>query len=179
MNGHSAAYAEAIAISEAYADAAVSAETCESCAAAGIAVAGSFHEIFLQATAAVEFAFAGIADSGDVGASIEIITTSIKEATVVAFAEAIGTARAADGACSGSAAANTVAGVVGGPQSRASCRIDVDAASDYVVSDALVAVTAELGEKACFYGAGVVTSTFSVEAMVCPDSLHRTYRIMH
>lgn len=85
-----------------------------------------------------------------------------------AFAEAIASARAEDGQCSGQAVANTAAGVEGGPKDSASCVVDLDASAVYIVSDAVVVASAEAGAKACVEEAGLVAASVSVEAVVRP-----------
>lgn len=164
VNGHSAAYAEALAIAEAYASAAVKAATCGKCHAAGIAVAQAFQEIFLQATVDIQFTLDGITQDTDLVAALNVVTESIKVVTVDAFAGVMATAFAADEECSGNAEAVAIAGEHGGPLSVAACEINLGAATGAVVSDAIVAVTAETAAKACADLSGVAASTFSVEA---------------
>lgn len=172
MNGESLAAAEAVAIAEAYAEAQASSKTCGKCHVAGEAIAASFKEIYLKATAGIEFVFNGIADGTEINTVFSVVSESIQEATVTAFAEAIATARAADDKCTAGAEANTAAGVPGDLSSTTSCKVNLVAAADEVVSNALVDVAVEAATKICG-GLATGSASFEVEGSAVAKAMAR------
>lgn len=173
VNGESLAAAEAVAIAKAYAEAQAVSKTCGKCRVAGEAVAASFKEIYIEATAAIEFVFNGIADGTEINTVFEVVSESISEATVTAFAKAIATAQAADDKCSVGAEARTGAGVPGDISSATSCKIDLVAAADEDVSDALVDVAAEAATKVCSGGVASGSAEFKVEGTAVAKAMAR------
>lgn len=173
MNGESLAAAEAVAIAEAYAEAQAASKTCGKCHVAGEAIAASFKEIYIKATAAIEFVFNGIADGTEINTVFEVVSESISKATVTAFAEAIATAHAEDHKCSVGAEAHTGAGVPGDISSATSCKINLVAAADEVISDALVDVAAEAATKVCSGDIASGSAEFEVEGTAVAKAMAR------
>ena len=172
VNGKSLASAEAVAIAEAYAEAQASAKICGKCKASGVAVAKSFKKIFLKATAEVELELQGLADDGDVSAMASAVSESMQKVTVVAFATAIADARVKYGECDGSAQADTGAGQPGDISSATSCKIDLNAASSEVVSNALVDIAGEAAAKVCGGSAPASASAdFDVEGRAVAEAM--------
>ena len=173
VNGKSLASAEAVAIAEAYAEAQASAKICGKCKASGVAVAKSFKKIFLKATAEVELELQGLADDGDVSAMASAVSESMQKVTVVAFATAIADARVKYGECDGSAQADTGAGQPGDISSATSCKIDLNAASSEVVSNALVHIAGEAAAKACGGGSALASAGFEAEGTAVAKAMAR------
>lgn len=161
VNGVTAAQAEAVALSEAFAEAYVSSNTCHKCVAVAEVMVKSVSELVLSVAAKIETDILGVTDGVPIGIIEKTDVVAIAEQEIIAFAQVLLDATlGSDCGAFVSAEANTGSDAF---PSGSRCIVETKAADGSLVQNAVSEIITTVTAEAC---KATVKNEYLVEAEV-------------